>query len=105
MRRLSLALLMASCGDGPSTCERTCDLALAALTDCISQQGHTWPELGYADAEDFQGACETWRWTRTLRAREAGDLGALEQTCIEHNAVLREPGACEGFEAVPWETP
>ena len=84
-----IAVLL-GCGP-PDRCDEMCIVALDRFSACLEEDGLDWgPEVGYADAVDYENACATWSW-------EARQLGTAD-TCDAKLTVFRD-GDCDAYRA------
>jgi len=78
-------------------CARATDLQEA----CLEEDGVSWSDLGYRDAEDHMAWCETWVWEQRLLDRDAGERGRVEEVCEERAASFPD-ATCDAYADVEW---
>jgi hypothetical protein len=113
MHRLAPLLLLLSAGcasdEAPPACVEMCVAAAGLYGACLSDWGADWEAAGYADEDDFLGACETWAWEMSLleidavERGEADASGSLVQTCEARESAFKEEDAsCDAYTEVDW---
>ncbi|MEC7947359.1 MAG: hypothetical protein VX265_07295 [Myxococcota bacterium] len=93
----------------PPACVAMCEAAAALYGDCLTDWGADWSAAGYADEEDFLGACETWGWEMSLLEADAVDRGteaargSVARTCRSRRAAFADPDAsCDAYTGTDW---
>lgn len=113
MRPLLLLALTGCAPDpAPPACVQMCAEAAVLYGGCLEEWGAGWEAAGYADQQDFLGACETWAWQMGLleedavQAGEAGAAGATLRACRTRATAFADPAAtCETYTGIDWNTP
>jgi hypothetical protein len=79
--------LLLACSEDP--CVAMCVAAQARYEVCMEERGLTYG-MTYADAADYQNACDTWVWEQ----RQLGE----EPACVDMTTTFDE-GTCEEYDA------
>lgn len=98
-----LLLLLLGCEDPPDPCAAMCAVATETQAACLAEEGVDWTAAGYADRADYRDACDTWAWEARLLEDDAGEDGAVDETCRTRRETL-SGGACDELAAIDWST-
>lgn len=96
-----MLILLLACAAAPDPCDAMCDAAMQRAGVCLSEQGLSWVNAGYDDEAAWLDACATWAWEMRVLEADAGEAGAVDDTC-ETRADLFSEGDCDDWSAVDW---
>jgi len=101
IRVLWAVSLLAACNTPPDPCTSMCATATDRYGSCLAEWDVAWEAAGYADANDFRDACDTWAWTSRHLEEDAQQDGAVDQMCRDYSSQLGG-GTCDDFTAIDW---